>query len=597
MCPRAVHLVVLRAAVRLTAVPALILFSIPALAADWIRIAAAPSAAGNIEILTDAGPKTGRQILTRFEDIRRIFREANTADSPLELRVFVFASEKEFRAYRDGAGTEGFYQSAAERDYIALPATADAGRIATHEYVHLVLNHSAVPLPKWFEEGTGELYSTLVLDGDRLRIGEPIGSHVSALAAQRWLTADQLAGVTQASPFYNERDLTGMFYAQSWALVHMLNLAPSYRDRMPQFILLLSQARDPQTAFEQAFGVPMDKALADLERYVRDVRAVSVAAPPEASISADRVEPVSALESSLARADLALHVGHLELARSLFDAAARTNPRSPQAAAGLGALAMAENRKGDARRHLEHAITLGSQDAGTYFEFAMLERDTHGPDTRVGELLEKTVAVNPNFAEAHFLLGVRATDQGEYDAAIEHLREAVRILPKQSYFWHALGYTQAKLGRVQEALASARRAVATSSTSEQEAMGNALLQELRGKIDAATTAPVIDHASGGEAIGPARAQVTTPSGWQDVQGDARVEGELSNVECLGSSARLRISTADGSTTTLEVLNPRQVKLVDAPAASYEFSCGPQSLPVKVEYQSANGQVTRIEFQH
>src|SRR5262249_47575279 len=144
------------------------------------------------------------------------------------------------------------------------------------------------------------------------------------------------------------------------------------------------------------------------------------------------------------------------LARTLFGQAARNRPDSPAAAAGLGALALAEGRKEDARRSLERAIALGSRDAGTYFELASLERETGAPRKRVDELLRRTIALNRNFAEAHFLLGVRATDDGEYAAAIEHLREAVRILPRQSYFWHALGYAQAKLGRREEAVESAR---------------------------------------------------------------------------------------------------------------------------------------------
>src|SRR5260370_633588 len=112
-----------------------------------------------IEVLTDAGEKTGRQVLGRFDEIRRIFRQTNAPDSPLALRVFVFASEKEFRVYREDSATDGFYQSAPERDYIALYAAADAGRVVVHEYVHLVLSHSSGPLPKWFEEGTAEFYS------------------------------------------------------------------------------------------------------------------------------------------------------------------------------------------------------------------------------------------------------------------------------------------------------------------------------------------------------------------------------------------------------------------------------------------------------
>src|SRR5437660_8424575 len=112
-------------------------------------------------------------------------------------------------------------------------------------------------------------------------VGQPIESHLAALASGKWLAAGELAGATHASPFYNERARAGMFYAQSWALVHMLNLSPAYRGGMPEFALLLSKGKTPEQAFAQSFGKPMDQALADLAGYVRSMLPGTVAAPPE----------------------------------------------------------------------------------------------------------------------------------------------------------------------------------------------------------------------------------------------------------------------------------------------------------------------------
>jgi tetratricopeptide (TPR) repeat protein len=548
------------------------LLSSPA-GAEWTRVSSP-----EIEVLTDAGERTGRQVLGRFDQIRRIFRQANAPDSPLALRVFVFASEKDFRSYREGAATEGFYQSAPERDYIALHAGSAVGRAVVHEYVHLVLNHSSSPLPKWFEEGTAEFYSTIEVERDRLLLGQPIESHLTALARERWLTAKELAGVTHASTFYDERSLAGMFYAQSWALVHMLNLSPAYRGGMPEFALLLSQGRAPQGAFAQSFGKPIEGALADLAGYVHMMRPTTVAAPPEETAPQPGIQRLTQLEALLARADLALQVRRNALARTLFEQAARERPDSAAAAAGLGSLALAEGRKEDARQSLELAIALGDRDAGTYFELAMLERETGAPGARVDALLKRTVALNPNFAEAHFLLGTRATDDGDYATAIGHLREALRVLPRQSYFWHALGYAQAKLGMRQEAAESARRALASAATEEHERMAEALLRQ-----------------SGEPAAAPveSRPAVSTPASWKRLKGDSRVEGVLTQVDCLASSAQLHI--AAGTIIVLEVRNPGEVELVNAPETSYQFSCGPQELRMAVEYQAATAEITRIEF--
>jgi tetratricopeptide (TPR) repeat protein len=551
------------------------LLALPAAGAEWTRVSSP-----QIEVLTDAGERTGRQVLARFDQIRRIFRQANAPDSPLALRVFVFASEKDFRSYREGAATEGFYQSAPERDYIALDAGSGVGRAVVHEYVHLILSHSSSPLPKWFEEGTAEFYSTIEIERDRMSVGQPIESHLTALARERWLTAKELAGVTHASPLYDERSLAGMFYAQSWALVHMLNLSAGYRGGMPQFALLLSEGRAPLQAFAQSFGNPLEGALAALPGYLRTMRPTTVAAPPEETAPQPGVHRLTQLEALLARADLALQVRRNALARTLFEQAARERPDSAAAAAGLGSLALAEGRKEDARQSLERAIALGDRDAGTWFELAMLERETGAPWSRVDTLLRRTIALNPNFAEAHFLLGAHATDAGDYATAIGHLEEALRVLPRQSYFWHALGYAQAKLGMRQEAAESARRALASATTEEHERMAETLLRQLAES----SPAPV-----------ESRPGVKTPAAWQGPKGDTRVEGELTQVDCLASSAQLHIAAE--TIIVLKVRNPGEVELVNAPGTSYQFSCGPQELHVAVEYQAESKEVTRIEFLH
>jgi tetratricopeptide (TPR) repeat protein len=150
-------------------------------------------------------------------------------------------------------------------------------------------------------------------------------------------------------------------------------------------------------------------------------------------------------------------------------------------------LAMTQNRPGDARRYLEKAIQLDDKDATILFEYALLERDAGAGNERVRELLEKVVALNPNFGEAQLLLGVRATDDRSYDRAVAYLHDAARLLPRQSYVWNALAYAQQKLGHYPEALDAAQRAVRTASTDEQEHAAEALRDALRDQVSGKST--------------------------------------------------------------------------------------------------------------
>jgi Tfp pilus assembly protein PilF len=464
---------------RVSAAIALALLAVPAPAAGWLRLRAS-----GIELLTDAGEPAARAALDRFGDIRRVLAEPDEGPDAglLSLRVFLFRSNKEFRAYADGAATAGFYQSGPERDYIVLPVGAELSRALAHEYIHLVLHHGAfgegTPLPQWFEEGTAELYSNLSIRHGRVTVGAPIREHEVTLQEEKWLTADQLASVTKTSPYYNERGRAGVFYAESWALVHMINLAPDWRKGMPRFAALLAEGRDSREAFQQAFGRSMDQALKALPGDLRELRAVRVEAPPEESHTAIASEPMSDLDAALARADLALQVRHLDLARSLFEQIRQAHPDSPQAQAGLGSLALARDDRDEARRLFEKAIAMGSRDADTYFQLAMLERDAGTAPGRVHDLLERTLALDPRHAEALFLLGLAESEAGNYAAAAKHLREAARVQPGQSSFWNALAYAQSKLGQTGAARTSALRAVRTADTPEQERMGQALLDAL-----------------------------------------------------------------------------------------------------------------------
>jgi tetratricopeptide (TPR) repeat protein len=443
--------------------------------ADWLRLRGT-----NTELLTDAGEKEGRRALLRLEQIRAVLPSGND-DSGRELRVVLFDSSKEFREYARGETTAGVYQSGLERDYIITYAGSDLPRVVTHEFVHFLLNQTPAPLPHWFEEGTAELYSNTQINNKRVRIGKEIEPHMNLLLARPWLTAKQLAAERPASSDQGQTEAENMFYAQSWALVHMLNLSSNYRDHLPQFVALLARGTDGSQAFRTAFGRDFELAMADLPSYLKRIRSVQLDVEPPKPLVAGPAEPLSEVTALLLRGDIALRRGLAEQARDLFEQAAREHPDSATAQAGLGMLAMTQNRPGDARRYLEKALQLDDKDATILFEYALLERDAGAGNERVRDLLEKVIVLNPSFGEAQLLLGVRATDDRRYEAAVVYLHDAARLLPRQSYVWHALAYAEQKLGHYPEALDAAQRAVRTASTDEQEHMAEALRDSLRNQ--------------------------------------------------------------------------------------------------------------------
>ena len=440
--------------------------------ARWLEVRS-----DHFQVLTDAGEAAGRDALARFEQIRSVLGPSR--ESPLPVCVYVFSSASDFRQFRSGESTRGFYQSGPDRDYIALERTGEETyRIVYHEYMHLVLNHTSVKLPLWFEEGVAEFYSTIESAGNRLRIGRPVRQHVATLLDKRWLTAAELKAMRKDSPFYREGVRSGLLYAQSWALVHMLNTAPGYREKMEDFAGLLADAVGPDEAFPRAFGKTIERALDDLRAVVsaRRFPVAEVEWRPAASAT-PQLRSLDEQQALLARAELFLAVGREAEALKIYERLAKGNVDSAAVEHGMGQIMLARKRYDAARDHLKRAMDLGSREADVYFEYAMLLRDSGGSKEEVRDYLKKTLEFSPNYSEALFLLGNMALLEEQLDEAVGYFERATKVLPRQFYFWHtlALAYHQKEESALSER--AARRALDCAGSPQEEEMARAALRQ------------------------------------------------------------------------------------------------------------------------
>ncbi len=559
---------------------------VPPAPAAWLELRSP-----HFRLVTDAGERAGRELLLALEQIRSAFLTlaGSRHDSPIPVRVYLFASADLYHRYQPSPAVKGFYQGGADANHIILLASgAETRRIAFHEYAHLVLNHASVRLPQWFEEGIAEFYSTLEFRSGNLIIGRPVGSHLTALRAAPWLDAATLASVRRGSAIWNEASRAGIFYAQSWALVHMLNFHEPYRDRLARFAALLADGRPWLEAFEQAFGRNLEEALEDLRAYVRLGRWPTAQFPFDAAgASGVVIAPLSGDDLDSTLLALELELGLWDASEQTLRRLARGRPGAPEVETARAKLAMARGDLPSARRHFEAAIAGGSREATTYFEYAMLLRDTGEDPARAIELLERAVELNPSHAEAHFLLGQFASSHGRLEEAVEHIRQAAEILPRQSSFWHALALACHKSRRPELARQAARRALEAAATEQEAEMARAVLDLIHRSPEEQTVF---------------QPDVVTPKAWFPPQGDSRVEGLLEEILCHGREARLKIRSQD-RVVLLRIDDPTKVALRNSAAPSFEFSCGPQpGRPVLVEYLvasgaagDAHGTVTAIEF--
>jgi tetratricopeptide (TPR) repeat protein len=587
---------------RRTAMIGVLLFGCAScMAEEWVRLESA-----NFEVFTNAGPAIGREAIGRFEQIRHVF-EARTRRSnltPLPVRIYVFRSEADFRPFQIRENAAGYYQAGSDRDYIAMSSSVpDIYRIVFHEYIHLLLRHAGLRVPVWFNEGTAELYSTLHVNGSELRVGDLIPAHISTLRTETPLDPAVLMGVNHESPHYNEKGKSGIFYAQSWALVHMLNFSAEYQPGLANFLEMVFAGEAPARTLQQAFGKTQGDLAQDLANYVRQQRFVGVKArgPKLRQLKKVIATPLDRASADLVLADLLLAIRKEPEAERIYARLAAADPKSPAVQTALGDLALRRNDESLARRYYERAIELGSKSGRLRFDYAMLIRDGGAPDSDVAAQLEEAVRLEPALFDARHLLGYIRLRERQFRQAIDHLSAAADLRPSHSSVWEYLALAYHQTGARDEAIAAAKNARRAATTEEElsriEATLRLIDQEPETIVRSLPASPYGDPTSPAKS-GPKRGEDEIST----AQTGERVEGLLVQVDCLGSMARLHV-IGGSSKTFLLVRDASSVILKGLSSATTELACGPvKSRSVEIQYRpnpnqtyGTSGEVSVIHF--
>ena len=183
----------------------------------------------NFTLVGNASEKDIRLVANRLEQFRDVFTRLFAGakfDTPVPTTVIVFKSMSAYKPFNLG-NNAGYFQKGEDVNYISLTsdATQNPFSVIYHEYVHQLVDNTSGNVPTWFNEGLAEYYSTFAIEEDRkVHLGELIPYHLETLREEKLLPLRMLFAVDQYSPYYNESGKRGVFYAESWALVHYLIL-------------------------------------------------------------------------------------------------------------------------------------------------------------------------------------------------------------------------------------------------------------------------------------------------------------------------------------------------------------------------------------
>ncbi len=546
----------------------------------------------DFQIYSQAGAESARSALQQFEQLRTFFLRNGLVGAQLKsssrppVRVIGFRSEKEYDAFRLRATADAFYVGTEHRDYIVMPAlTPRVFRLAAHEYAHTVLHSGGLALPPWLNEGLAEFFSTIRFTLKECQFGAAPPAHLETLRHHAWTPLAQLLTTDKKSLAMKSRDQLATFYAESWALTHMLVSSPDYAPHFHSLIAALNSCDPSLHALAAVYSKSLDSIAKDLSVWCRQpefgpmtVRAGS--APELATQSSD----LSDTQTDELMAEVLLAEGKLDRAEALYSDLAGHTPQNPNVLVALGTIALRRGDRKLAEQRWKDAIENGATDSDLLYRYACLGEENGLSQNEIRRTLERAVSLNPDFDDARYKLALLEGNAGNYQAALDQLRLLRRPSPQRAFgYWSATANALTELGHRDEAKIAARKALESAQTASERSIASELAYVAATDL----TVQFAEDANGQERL------ITTrvPHGASDFNPFIdpkdhirRSEGTLRECQCGGGKLTGFVVEASDGLLTLTVPDPLHVLMRNGPA---EFTCGP--LParrVQVEYAAA-----------
>jgi tetratricopeptide (TPR) repeat protein len=442
--------------------------------------------------------------------------------------------------------------------------------------VHLIFSRNAPERALWLIEGMAEVYSTWKAVGSVLQVGRPLEGHLYLLGRQGLIPLAQFLAVGPNSPYYNEQNKQGIFYAQAWALTHYL-LIDNYPEglaRLRAYLAALADKKEPLAAFRQAFG-PLPQVEKALKEYVARQKFKYFPFQLASTEAEERAEV-----SSPSPAEVQCRLGDFLLQSGRLDEAATTLSHAVQLDGGL-----APARLALARAHLErHEIAEAKEE------------------------VRKALELSPRNAEAHYLRAetlLRAAGDGPVVLAWDTIAEAVNELTTALAIAPEMEKARALLESLPKAPAlaaetpsSTRSAPAAaepqsapappqSETAPEDApeLAEAHRQVRRGDFTRAMEALARAEQTDGSLAIRQQAQIERERLQELSAGTVQVEGTLVLLRCRPDTSLTFVVQAGTRMMTLHAPTPRSVMLYgpDGEREKRGFACGPQKATVLARY--------------
>lgn len=455
--------------------PRILKLSLIVLVGLWFFLSPGPVAARNkpwievnsphFRVLSNGSKSRAREVAFDLEQLRYVFANEFPKvrlDTGAPLLVFAARDEKSvlsllpsLKKVRNGRYVAGEYFGGWEKQYaMILLGEPDADHVVYHEYVHSILHMNVTWLPSWLAEGLEEFYAYTLFENHKIYLGGP--SRIAPMLRNNSLIPiKKLMSAHPTSPASFSGILRiGMFYAESWALVHFMMFGPGMQggSRLAHFVSLLASGEDQETAFQQVFG-GFKKMNAALQQYaMRHAFETAVLSTPPTINQKTFTERVLTLPETDAQL-AAFHVWTHDMhdAAPLAQAAIRLNPKLGLAHEDMGYVLFSQGKDAAAEKEFSRAYSLDRSLYLSLFAKTMLSpiAASSSPEaqSQFRGALQKVVQLDPKLPSAYVQLALLAVRQNNLPQALQYSRCAEALAPGRAEYHLLTGRILLRMGR------------------------------------------------------------------------------------------------------------------------------------------------------
>lgn len=535
----------------------------------------------HFELVSRYDPAKTGPLVQELEWAHAVFKMNFGSGSQLDRQAMILVPDSPFDYEKMSPSkfSGGYYLGAPWRDIIVLKELLNARQGLLHEYTHLILHHQGGRWPAWFNEGTAVFYETLRGTKEGVEGSAPEPARIAILRKGAWVPISYLTSIETASNLPSI-DAVHRFYAQSWLYVHMLHLAPAYRDHFPQFRTLIADGVSTEEGLRRVYSKSLVQFDEDAREWLRQERFPTerLQAPPEPAVRIE-VKIIEQLDVEIARITVAAYGPNASQARPDYARLVRIAGERCDRQPALADLAFAARLFREASTHYREALRCGISGAeiAKGLELALSYRD----DVPVEEF-ESLVTVSGS-ARSHYLLRVARFFAKDYEGVLQEFKKASALpQPEEFRMTRLKAMSLVGLRRFAEAQEVAEKLNALARDGDQHQAAQLTIDDIQRDRQRAETPPEPFH----KAL---------------LRKLIRVDGEVIRVDCMGERARFWVRSGS-ETKKLMVADPSEVINGPEPSPPLEFGCGTQRRAVIIGYQEQHdpatdttGRIRYIEF--